>query len=71
VRHSDTLGGTLGEMIAAAEEYLWEHTQHGFDATQGPQRRRVDQYPRTPSSGPYRKLDCRSRRYWIPVARSS
>ena len=47
VRHSDTLGGTLGDMITAAEEYLWEHTQHGFDATQGPQRRRVDQYPRT------------------------
>lgn len=47
VRHSDTLEGTLGEMITAAEEYLWEHTQHGFDATAGAQRRRVDQYPRT------------------------
>jgi ATP-dependent DNA helicase RecG len=47
VRHSDTLQGTLGTMIAAAEEYLWEHTQHGFDASLGPQRRRVDQYPRT------------------------
>ncbi|MDP9312169.1 MAG: hypothetical protein M3R24_15000 [Chloroflexota bacterium] len=47
VRHSDTLEGTLGEMITAAEEYLWEHTQHGFDASLGPQRRRVDQYPRT------------------------
>ena len=47
VRHSDTLGGTLGTMITAAEEYLWEHTQHGFDASVGPQRRRVDQYPRT------------------------
>lgn len=47
VRHSDTLGGTLGMMITAAEEYLWEHTQHGFDASLGPQRRRVDQYPRT------------------------
>lgn len=46
VRHSDTLNGTLGEMITAAEEYLWEHTQHGFDASLGPQRRRVDQYPR-------------------------
>ncbi len=47
VRHSDTLDGTLAEIITAAEEYLWEHTQHGFDATSGPQRRRVDQYPRT------------------------
>jgi ATP-dependent DNA helicase RecG len=47
VRHSDTLGGTLGEMITAAEDYLWEHTQHGFDASLGPQRRRVDQYPRS------------------------
>ena len=47
VRHSDTLEGTLGTMITAAEEYLWEHTQHGFDASLGPQRRRVDQYPRT------------------------
>ena len=47
VRHSDTLGGTLGQMISAADEYLWEHTQHGFDASVGPQRRRVDQYPRT------------------------
>jgi ATP-dependent DNA helicase RecG len=46
VRHSDTLNGTLGEMITAAEEYLWEHTQHGFDASFGLQRRRVDQYPR-------------------------
>ncbi len=47
VRHSDTIGGTLGQMITATEEYLWEHTQHGFDASTGPQRRRVDQYPRT------------------------
>lgn len=47
VRHSDTLEGTVGTMITAAEEYLWEHTQHGFDASLGPQRRRVDQYPRT------------------------
>lgn len=47
VRHSDTLEGPLGEIITAAEEYLWEHTQHGFDASLGPQRRRVDQYPRT------------------------
>lgn len=47
VRHSDTLDGSLGNMITAAEEYLWEHTQHGFDASLGPQRRRVDQYPRT------------------------
>src|SRR5690242_9059218 len=45
VRHSDTLEGTLGQMITATEEYLWEHTQHGFDASLGPQRRRVDQYP--------------------------
>ena len=47
VRHSDTIEGTLGKLITTAEEYLWEHTQHGFDATLGPQRRRVDQYPRT------------------------
>jgi ATP-dependent DNA helicase RecG len=47
VRHSDILNGTLGDMITAAEEYLWEHTQHGFDASLGPQRRRVDQYPRS------------------------
>jgi ATP-dependent DNA helicase RecG len=47
VRHSDTIEGTLGTLITAAEEYLWEHTQHGFDASLGPQRRRVDQYPRT------------------------
>ncbi len=47
VRHSDTIDGTLGQIIAATEEYLWEHTQHGFDASLGPQRRRVDQYPRT------------------------
>lgn len=46
VRHSDTIEGSLGAMITAAEEYLWEHTQHGFDASLGPQRRRVDQYPR-------------------------
>lgn len=46
VRHSDTIEGSLGTMITAAEEYLWEHTQHGFDASLGPQRRRVDQYPR-------------------------
>lgn len=46
-RHVDTIEGTLGKIITTAEEYLWEHTQHGFDATKGPQRRRVDQYPRT------------------------
>ena len=47
VRHSDTLEGPLGRMITVAEEYLWDHTQHGFDASAGPQRRRLDQYPRT------------------------
>jgi ATP-dependent DNA helicase RecG len=46
VRHSATLEGTLSDIITQAEEYLWEHTQHGFDASVGPQRRRVDQYPR-------------------------
>lgn len=46
-RHVDTIEGALGKVITTAEEYLWEHTQHGFDATMGPQRRRVDQYPRT------------------------
>lgn len=46
VRHSATFEGTLDQMVTAAEEYLWEHTQHGFDATLGLQRRRVDQYPR-------------------------
>jgi ATP-dependent DNA helicase RecG len=47
VRHSDTLEGPLSDIIRRAEEYLWEHTQHGFDTSAGPQRRRVDQYPRS------------------------
>lgn len=47
VRHSDTLDGPLSTIIRRAEDYLWEHTQHGFDASSGPQRRRVDQYPRS------------------------
>ncbi|GAC1543624.1 MAG: hypothetical protein NVS4B8_30730 [Herpetosiphon sp.] len=46
VRHSAVLEGTVDSMIAAAEEYLWAHTDHGFDATGGIKRRPVDQYPR-------------------------